>query len=607
MEKAGKRKMGTISLIVILSSILVASGFSIYDYISESKRLRSYFNEIIEPISKRMANNLQKPIWFMDKELCRELIEEEMMEKSLYAIVVREADNKAIFFAVKRDDNWEIAISGGNDITGEFVVKKEKIVYKDVNIGFVEIYFTEKFIEKILKSLFLDISIKVITISVCFITILSLVLHFFLTKPLSLVIRGLRDISEGEGDLTRQLEIKSKDKIGELASSFNLFVGRLRVIIVEIAQNTKELSVSSEDLASLSTQMSVSAGNMSSRAGSAASASEQINANVGEVASTAEQASVSVSNIAAMTEEMSATFGQISGLAQKTAENVRRMAQSSETMSEKADNSAVVLEEMNISLNEVAKNTTRASRISQNASQRTQDMNRKMDTLTSASAQIGKVIGIIKNIADQTNMLALNATIEAAGAGEAGRGFAVVAAEVKELAKQSAEATDIIGEQIEHIRSSISEAVHTISEIGQIINEIAGINQMIASSVEEQTATANEISKSVADNAATVREVAQDANESANLVGEIANSTDQTSKTAVGVAQNVDELARWMKDVAKASGEAAGGMRDIADNIQDISANSKETAADADKTKSASKELSRMAAALSEIVRKFKL
>ncbi|MDM8525972.1 methyl-accepting chemotaxis protein [Desulfococcaceae bacterium HSG8] len=605
-RKTGKRKIGTVSVIVILSSILVATGFSIYEYFHASNMLEDYFAERMPPISKRLVSNLQKPLWFLDKDLIRGLIELEMIEDSIYAVVVKESDGRTILFAAERGSNWEIVESDGN-ISGGFILKTENISYEEKTVGVIDIYFTTRFIDELSTDLIIDVFVKTIAMSLCLFIILSLALRYFLVIPVSQVIRGLKDISDGEGDLTRSLKITSRDEIGELADCFNLFIDKLRGIIVQIAENTENLSGSSEELASLSTQMASSAKDMNSKAGTAATASEQVNASVENVALTAKQASMSVSNIAAMTEAMSSTFSQVSELTRKTAENVDRMAESGELMSDETNRFAAALEEMTVSLNEVAKNTSQASRISQNANLRTQEINTKMDALTSASKQIGKVIGMIKDIADQTNMLALNATIEAASAGEAGKGFAVVAGEVKELAKQSADATDEIAEQIEHIRNSTSEAVGTIGEISKIINEIADINEMIAASVEEQSATANEISKSVSKNAITVKNVADNAVESANLVGEIARSTDETSKTAKDVARNIDELAIGVQEVARCSGEAAAGVQDISNNILDISTASENTAADASKTDRSSKKLSLMAADLSEIVKKFKL
>ncbi len=431
----------------------------------------------------------------------------------------------------------------------------------------------------------------------------------FITR---IIIRPLREAVNAanrlaQGDLTIIFETETKDETGQLIVAMKKMVENIRRIVKELIDTTNTLSSASEELASVSTEMSASAEDTNNRADRVATRSEEINSSVSGVASATEQSSSSVSSIAAMTDEMSAAFAEIAEFTRKTSENVKMMAKAGDEISFGIHITATSTEEMTTSLNEVAKHTGQANRISRNADRRTEDISIKMNALVSASKQIGKIIGIIKDIADQTNMLALNATIEAAGAGEAGKGFAVVAAEVKALAKQSAEAADEISDQIEQIQKSTGEAVEAVGEISKIINEIANINESISISVEEQTAAANEISKSVSGNAKTVKGVAENANESAKLVDEIAKSADKVSKRAKETALHVDELAKGIKDVAMSANEAARGVRDISENIQSISMASKETAASTTQTSASSEELAKMASALLEIVERFKL
>ncbi len=439
--------------------------------------------------------------------------------------------------------------------------------------------------------------------------ITAIVIAFFIAYAIKSSIGKIVDFTRrfGGGDLSAEVDIHTGDEIGQMAKSLNGAVKNLKNMMQELADTTHRLSGSSEELSAVSQKMASTAEEMSSQAVTVAGASEQIAANISVVAAATEQSGASLSGIASMTEEMSSAFVHVVESGQKTSESVKNMAQSGEDISLQIRSIAAATEEMTVSLNEVAKNTVKANQISQNASHLAGDINSRMTGLSAASKKIGKIVGIIKDIADQTNMLALNATIEAAGAGDAGRGFAVVAAEVKELAKQSAEATDEIAGQIEEIQKSVADAVSAIEEIGKVINQTADINQMIASSAEEQTATAAEISRSVAGTSVSAKAVAQNAAESSRLVEDIARAMEESSDTAKQVAHSIDELNKSVQDVARSVDEAAKGVTEVSKNIQGISMASKGTAIGASQTKESSGELANMAASLMEMVNRFKL
>ena len=255
------------------------------------------------------------------------------------------------------------------------------------------------------------------------------------------------------------------------------------------------------------------------------------------------------SSLASSSEELTAVSQQMAGNAEETATQANVVSAASEQVSKNVASVASASEEMQASIREIAKNANESARVAKNAVSVAHSTNETVKKLGESSQEIGNVIKVITSIAQQTNLLALNATMEAARAGEAGKGFAVVANEVKELAKQTAKATEEIGQKIDAIQGDTKGSVKAIEEIGTIINQINDISNSIASAVEEQTVTTNEIGRSVT--------------------------------------------------------EAAKGVGDIAKNIGGVAVAAKNTTQGANDTQKASQELSQMAARLQSVVSKF--
>jgi methyl-accepting chemotaxis protein len=372
-------------------------------------------------------------------------------------------------------------------------------------------------------SMLAKISILTAVIALVIAAFIILFITGSISKPLNQVVKSLKDAAQGDGDLTTRIQVNSSDETGELAESFNIFIGKIQGIITDLAGNSKELTLSAENLADISTEMTDSSADTSRLTAEVADSSAKVKDSIASVAQILDATSENINTVAVAADQMSST------------------------------------------INEIASNTANANQISQAAVNRAIEVTDQMDELGNWASEITHVTGVIADISEQVNLLALNATIEAARAGEAGKGFAVVASEIKDLAMQTAAATDEIRSKIQGIQSATDTTIAGIKNITDTVNETNEIVTTIASAIEEQSSATQEI------------------------------------------AGNISQVSDGVNEVNSAMSQAAGGTVHIAEQIEQVKSSTDQLSANSTRVNKKAEELSSLAGSLDSLVTQFKV
>lgn len=358
------------------------------------------------------------------------------------------------------------------------------------------------------KAMAVKITLIATILGIAIAIILGFVFSGIVTRPVIKAAQFTKVVADG--DFTQSLEISQKDEIGTMAQAINKMVSGIAAIFKDITKGIVTLNDTSSQLSHVSEDLKIQAQEMSDKSDAVSKASDEMNQRL--------------SSVAALSEESSANLDTVSA----------------------------AMEEMNTTVSEIAKNSGEARAIAEAAVEKAKHTSEKVNMLGADAKEIGQVTDVIGKISEQTNLLALNATIEAARAGEAGKGFAVVANEIKELARQTAEAAKNIKIKIDRIQNSTNGTVVEIEEISKVINDVNSIVFSIAGAVEEQAVTSREIAKNITQAAGGIHEtnahIADSSLASENIAKDISNVNENSTRVADSsqkVTENVLKLTEF--------------------------------------------------------------
>jgi methyl-accepting chemotaxis protein len=346
----------------------------------------------------------------------------------------------------------------------------------------------------------------------------GILLNFILVKIINGRVQSIADTAAkvGEGDYRVTFDIQSKDALGDLSNSLNEMVLNSSNVLGEINSSSELLASAATELAAIADQLVSNADQTNTVATQSANSASEMSTNMDSIAAASEESATNLNIIATATEEMGST------------------------------------------IQEIAENSARASTATAEAVHTTQRAQESVESLGSAANSIGKVTETITEISAQTNLLALNATIEAARAGEAGKGFAVVANEIKELAKETANATGSIRQAIDEIQTQTGSTISDISGIAEVISSVNEVVQGIVTAVEEQSVTTNEIAQNVTQASTGIGEVNENIASNSQMTNEVTSGVEQVKERSLDVKQNSENVQTAADDLSRLAETLSG-------------------------------------------------
>lgn len=536
-----------ISLVAVTTVVLL--GFGVYNTMELSQKASTELRELASGVSTRLSRGLALPLWNMDEAQTRDVLLSEMADKRVQALLVRDPDGKKILAGVDRDGQWKPRQTKNAENTVHTVVKSVPIEHNKKQLGMVEVVITKRFLDAAVREAMLTSAVGVLVVDAAVVCILFFVLRQIVVKPVRAMQGYAREV--GEGNLTcKAIEGLFVGELGALKGHLEGMVCSLSSLVEKAHRKGEEAAQSARaaeqarDVAEDARMRAVvardegmrhAAGTLQEIVERLTTAAEEINLQVEEVSRGAVQQKERVNEAASAMEQMNTAVLDVAKHAAETANQA-------ETTSKTARDGSRMVED---TIGAIATVRDHARRLQEN-----------MNELGSRAEGIGRVITVIEDIADQTNLLALNAAIEAARAGEAGRGFAVVADEVRKLAEKTMGATKEVGVAIRDIQDgtrqslagtaaaaqSVEAATSLADQSGGLLKEILELVgftsdsiRTIAAAAEEQSATSELITSTVDD----IHEVAD---QTAGGMAQAAMGLNELTEQTVVLRRLVEEL-----------------------------------------------------------------
>jgi methyl-accepting chemotaxis protein len=399
-----------------------------------------------------------------------------------------------------------------------------------------------------------------------------------IAAPMVRLAAAMRDLAGGAGDLTFRLRVESGDEVGQLAAQVNAFLAKLQAVMREVADNAATLSTSSDELARISDRLVDNSQSVSDGATAVAERTHEVSTSIEAVAGAAQEATRNVSSVSNSTDQMSQNMAQVSLAAEAVASNAVEVEGSIRDISD--------------AMATIRGNTEKAATVSRQGAEKATPVQQLLRELTESAEATGKIVALIQKVADQTNLLSLNASIEAASAGEAGKGFAVVANEVKDLARETTEATKKIELQISDMQSFTRQSVGAIGQIIELMEGAHAINSAIAKAVEDQTQTSAKVFEATSD--------------STKMIADVTGNIGEASNMAAEVAGKASDLMRGISNISENAGKASRGVLEVGSHIEAVRLSAVDSSNEASAVRKRSQALLELSAKLKSLVGQFR-